>query len=127
MSQHSVWQEIGDGMTGLRVSHQPLVSESERFATGRAQTDLASPDSVPSAPGVRPFGLQFATPLDGAIRELPTWGWCDKHQIGVTPDGRPWHRTIAAGTKNTTGETPDGGPSTGGEEWSPDFMPDQPS
>lgn len=123
----SVIQEIGDEMTGSKVSHQPLVSESERFATGRAQTAPASASSVPSAPGIRPFGLQFATPLDSSTSELPKWSWCDKHQIGITPDGAPWHRSIAAGTKKTTGQSTDGGPSTGGEEWTPDFMPDQPS
>lgn len=103
-----------------------MVSESERFATGR--TVAAMSDSLPSERGVRPFGLSFAQPLDSAEHgALPEWRWCDDHQIGVTPNGDPWHRTVQAGTMKTTGPSPDGGPNTGGEEWTPDFMPDQPS
>ncbi|MDM4718438.1 putative ATP-grasp-modified RiPP [Micromonospora sp. WMMA1363] len=113
-------------MTASGVLTPPLVSESERFATGQPPGQTPS-DSVPSAQGIRPFGLRFATPLDSASPALPEWRWCPERQIGVTPDGEPWHRTIAAGTKATTGQSTDGGPSTGGEEWTPDFMPDQSS
>lgn len=113
-------------MFGSVASPQALVSESERFATGRAVAPMS--DSALSERGVRPFGLSFARPLDRTDRvALPEWRWSDDRQIGVTPNGESWHQTVQAGIMKTTGPSPDGGPNTGGEEWTPDFMPDQPS
>lgn len=100
----------------------PVVGESERFPTGLSQSFPVASDSAPSPQGVRPFGLRFAAPLPGAgsATVVPLSQWCDRQQLNVMPNGQPWHQSITAGTKKTTGHSTDGGPSTGGEEWSMD-------
>jgi putative ATP-grasp target RiPP len=53
--------------------------------------------------------------------DVSGWRLCPDRQIAVTPNGSP---EIMDMTMKTTGPSPDGGGSTGGEEWGPDHHHD---
>lgn len=100
----------------------PLVERSERFALDHPR--LPHP-AEPQIADHRPFGLRFATaptPVDD--RPLPAWTLSVDTQIAHTPDGTRWYMTVAKLPMSTTGESSDGGPNTGGEEWRPDYLAD---
>ncbi len=100
----------------------PLVGVSARFSLGRARFDVPVSIEAPSELGVRPYGLRFAVDVARSRVALGPWRFCHERQIAVTDDDHavPWYRTLVDVTMPTTGESTDGGPSTGGEEWSPD-------
>jgi putative ATP-grasp target RiPP len=103
----------------------PLAGPSERFALGRPRSEPVVSDELPSPVGVRPFGLLFAAPAQQAGTPVPPWRFCPRRQVALTPDGAPWYRDIVDMTMRTTGASPDGGGSTGGEEYTPDFLADE--
>jgi putative ATP-grasp target RiPP len=101
----------------------PLVTATERIPLAWPRTgDPVGPEH--SSEPVRPFGLRFAVGVP-AGEPLPPWRYCPDRQIALSADGEPWYRTLADGTMKSTGPSTDGGPSTGGEEWTPDFMSDE--
>lgn len=97
----------------------PLVSAGERFALDAP--GLPEPADTPDgAPVV--FGLRFTITPNPSASPPPDW-WLDpESQIALTPDGTPWYRTVKNLEMSTTGPSSDGGPSTGGEEWKPDYQ-----
>jgi putative ATP-grasp target RiPP len=106
----------------------PLATAAERVPLAWPRFDQPISTETPSQLGVRPFGLRYAvdTPAGGA--PLPPWTYCPDRQIAVGQDGKPWLRSAdedEGPSMKTTGPSPDGGPSTGGEEWTPDFMSDE--
>lgn len=108
----------------------PVSPVSSRFPLGLPIFGAPISEQGPSPVGVRPFGLRFATTVSD--RSLPTtlpWRLCPERQIAVVDDGssEPWYRRLQAkgtGSMKSTGPSPDGGGSTGGEEWTPDYMGD---
>jgi len=116
-------------ITSTAASDLPLSPVSTRFPLGLGTYACPASAEAPSDTGVRPFGLRFAVAADRRAAEtLPPWRYCPQRQIAVVDDGtgEAWFRRMEAGTgsKSTTGASPDGGPSTGNEEWTPDFMGD---
>jgi hypothetical protein len=99
-------------MHQLLNREDPLAPASARLSPGRGRFESIINGDSRSAPGVRPYGLRFATV---------------NRQIGLDPNGDPWHRGIVDMTMKTTGPSPDGGGSTGGEEWGPDYLTDEPT
>lgn len=78
-------------------------------------------DGEADAAPARPFGLRFARTLPGAEVAVPPSRFCPDRQIAMTVDGSdsPWYRVVST-SMTTTGQSTDGGGSTGGEEWTPD-------
>lgn len=114
----------------MEVVDAPVSSVSGRFPLGLATFTAPASPQVPSRPGVRPFGLRFATTAtDRSEPKVLSWRFCPERQIAVVDDGtaEPWYRRLKAagtGSMDTTGPTPDGQGSTGNEEWTPDYMGD---
>jgi putative ATP-grasp target RiPP len=114
----------------LRIlDNDPLVTAAERVPlawprTGRAADAVTGAETGPRS-ATLPFGLRFAVEVAATAEALPPWRWCPGRQIAVGEEGQPWHRTLVDATMATTGPSPDGGGSTGGEEWTPDFMSDE--
>jgi len=69
--------------------------------------------------------LRFAVESSAAAASLPPWRYDFGRQIAVDTDGQPWYRQLVDMTMGTTGPSPDGTGSTGNEEWTPDYMPDE--
>jgi putative ATP-grasp target RiPP len=107
-------------------SEDPLSTAAERLPLAWPRSGQPTSGEIASPKGVRPFGLRFAVRPSGAAVQLPPWRYCPDRQIAVTADGQPWRRTLVDMTMNTTGPSPDGTGNTGNEEWSPDFMSDEP-
>ena len=112
-------------LTGL-ANDEPLVTTSERFALGRLRYAPVRSDEPASAVGVRPFGLRFAAPPSPGVA-VPGGQYSADRQLAIMPDGQPWYLHIADMTMRTTGPSPDGGGSMGGEEYTPDFLSDEAS
>lgn len=106
----------------------PLSPVSGRFPLGLGTFAAPTSDEPVSRPGVRPYGLQFATVVDRSMVEaLPAWRLCPQRQIAVVVDEptKPWYRDWKAqGSMKSTGPSPDGQGSTGNEEWTPDYTGD---
>lgn len=107
----------------------PLSTVSGRFPLGLGTFAALISDEPVSRSGVRPFGLRFATLTGRMMPSMPPWRLCPDRQIAVVDDRRaePYYRRLNAGGKGTmptTGPSPDGGGSTGNEEWRPDYMGD---
>lgn len=98
----------------MKVVDAPVSSVSGRFPLGLATFTAPASPQVPSRPGVRPFGLRFATTAtDRSAPEVLPWRFCPERQIAVVDDGtaEPWYRRLTAagtGSMDTTGPTPDG-------------------
>lgn len=107
--------------------HDPLATAAERFPLAWPRSGRPASAAAASPTGVRPFGLRFAVEPSGQTAPLPPRWYCPDRQIALGMDGKPWHRLLVDMTMKTTGPSPDGGGSTGGEEWSPDFMSDEPA
>lgn len=103
----------------------PLTTASERFALGRPRFDPVASNEPASPVDVRPFGLRFAAVPQPSAGPMPPWRYCPERQLAVTPEGAPWYRDIVDMTMKTSGASPDGGGSTGGEEFTPDFLSDE--
>lgn len=102
----------------------PLMPVSARVSTGRDRF----PTAASSAAGVRPYGLRFAADPGPTARtaRIPAWTLDPATQIArATADHTPLYRMPNTGTRATTGASPDGGGSTGGEEWTADFYGDE--
>jgi putative ATP-grasp target RiPP len=104
----------------------PLAPASSRFAQGRSRFDPNVNHDTRSSAGMRPFGLRFAITSRSTDNPLPAWRFDEQRQIGVDQNGEPWYRGIVDMTMKTSGPSPDGGGSTGGEEWGPDYLTDEP-
>lgn len=107
----------------------PLSTVSGRFPLGLGTFAAPISDEPVSRSGVRPFGLRFATLTGRMMPSMPPWRLCPDRQIAVVDDRRaePYYWRLNAGGKGTmptTGPSPDGGGSTGNEEWRPDYMGD---
>ncbi len=106
----------------------PLSPVSGRFPLGLGTFAAPTSDEPESCPGVRPYGLRFATIMDrSSVEVLPAWQFCPQRQIAVVTDEptKPWYRHWQAeGSMETTGASPDGQGSTGNEEWTPDYTGD---
>ncbi len=107
----------------------PLSPVSARFPLGLGTFAAPISNEPVSRRGVRPFGLRFATVAGRTPPSIPPWRLCPDRQIAVVDDrtAEPYYRRLNAGgkgTKPTTGPSPDGGGSTGNEEWRPDYMGD---
>lgn len=113
-------------MHQLLNREDPLASASARLSQGRGRFESTVNGDSRSAPGVRPFGLRFATVSRETGNPLPAWRFDEQRQIGLDPNGDPWYRGIVDMTMKTTGPSPDGGGNTGGEEWGPDYLTDEP-
>jgi putative ATP-grasp target RiPP len=101
----------------------PLMPVSARVPTGLNRNTSPATSRV----GARPFGLRFVkAPARTVIGpQTPAWHLDPAAQVAVAnADGSPLHRIPNTGTMRTTGPSPDGGPNTGGEEWSMDFLGD---
>ncbi len=109
------------------TQEDPLATAAERFPLAWPRSGLPARAAAASPTGVRPFGLRLAVEPSGQTVPLPRWRYCPESQIALGVDGKPWHRQLVDMTMKTTGPSPDGGGSTGGEEWSPDFMSDEPA
>jgi putative ATP-grasp target RiPP len=109
----------------IRVHDDPLVTAAERIPQAWPRFGQEVCMRAPSAVGVRPLGLRFAVEVPRGSVSLPPWRYCPDRQMAVGADGEPWFRSLVDATKGTTGPSPDGGPSTGNEEWTPDFMSDE--
>lgn len=97
-----------------------LTTTAERFALDQPVLQDGSESVAPV-----PFGQQFA--VDDAIPQEvggDRWQWCPRRQIAVASDGTPSYRSMTGMVMSTTGPSSDGGPSTGGEEWRPDYQAD---
>jgi len=121
-------------MSATPLLTRPAHDQLDPLSTGVERLPLACPRfgeanycEPASTEGLRPFGLRFAVPPTGRVEGLPPWRYCPERQIALTPDGQQWHRSLADMTMRTTGPSPDGGGSTGNEEWTPDFAPDEPT
>jgi putative ATP-grasp target RiPP len=117
-------------MSASNHADSPVSPVSGRFPLGRPPASDVISEQGPSQPGVRPFGLRFARPVDGPSpgTALP-WRFCPARQVAVVDDGsgRAWYRQLGPLRKTTmatTGPSPDGGGSTGNEEWTPDYVGD---
>jgi putative ATP-grasp target RiPP len=117
----------------MTLTPLPIVTgHDDPLATAAERVPLAWPrfsqqphdDDAPRA-SVRPLGLRFAVTLPHKPVALPPWRYCPDRQIAVGEDGQPWFRTLVDMTMGSTGPSPDGGGSTGNEEWRPDFMSDE--
>ncbi|MGH3625382.1 MAG: putative ATP-grasp-modified RiPP [Sciscionella sp.] len=108
------------------ATDDPLATSVERFPLARPR--FGQPVSLePASPaGVRPFVLRFAVEPASPAAPLPPWRYDSDRQIAVGSDGRPWHQQLVDMSMKTTGPSPDGSGNTGNEEWSPDFMSDDP-
>lgn len=113
-----------DGAVSLLAGDDPLVTAAERVPLAWPRNARRAESGHGSESGVRPFGLRFAIAVPVGD-PLPPWRYCPDRQITIGADGQPWHRTLAGGTMKSTGPSTDGGPSTGGEEWTPDFLSDE--
>jgi hypothetical protein len=88
----------------------PLSPVSGRFPLGL--TNFAAPrsDEPASGPGVRPFGLRFATTVSWSGEEVPGWQYCHRRQITLVADGsgEAYYRRFASGQGSmaTTGPSP---------------------
>lgn len=107
----------------------PLSPVSGRFPLGLGTFAAPASDEPVSSVGVRPFGLRFVTMAGRTMPSMPPWRLCPERQIAVVDDltAEPYYRCLNAGGKGTmptTGPSPDGGGSTGNEEWRPDYMGD---
>lgn len=114
----------GAAVSLLAGDDDPLVTAAERVPLAWPRTGRPVDSRQSAASGARPFGLRFAVGVPVGA-PLPPWRYCPDRQIAVGADGEPWYRTLADGTMKSTGPSTDGGPSTGGEEWTPDFMSDE--
>lgn len=103
----------------------PLATAAERIPLGWSRFGKQTITEGPSPVSVRPLGLRFAVAPAGATADLPPWHYCPDRQIALGEDGEPWYRSLTDGTMGTTGQSSDGGPSTGGEEWTPDYLSDE--
>lgn len=97
----------------------PFGTAAERIPLARPRVGHEGATEATPESSVRPFGLRFAVGVPAVGAPLPPWRYCLDRQIAVGEDGEPW-RLVAGATMATTGPSSDGGPSTGGEEWTPD-------
>lgn len=97
----------------------PIISDMERFALDRPLQPATD-----HRPIEVPFGARFATDAAPAGAGQVQARLCPVRQIATTGDGQPWYRTLTGMVMSTTGPSSDGGPGTGGEEWSPDYQHD---
>jgi putative ATP-grasp target RiPP len=114
-------------MHQLLNREDPLAPASARLSQGRGRFESTINSDSRSAPGIRPYGLRFTTASKDAGTALPAWHFDEQRQIGLDPNGDPWYQGIVDMTMKTTGPSPDGGGSTGGEEWGPDYLTDEPT
>lgn len=102
---------------------------SARFPQGAGNFVHPASAAAPSTDGARPFGLRFARPRvapAAALAQLPSWEYSHDRQIAlVAGTGESWAiHAAGTGSMDTTGPSTDGSGSTGGEEWTPDFVGD---
>ncbi|MGH3737987.1 MAG: putative ATP-grasp-modified RiPP [Micromonosporaceae bacterium] len=107
------------------TSSGSLATVGDRFALSRPCTDQPAGTEQPSA--ARPFGLRFAADPVSTEVALPAYEFDPVQQLLVDPaTAEPWYRGLVDMTMNTTGISPDGGGSTGNEEYRPDYTGDEP-
>lgn len=107
------------------IRSDPLATAADRLPMAWPRSaQFPGAQSCPSSVDIRPFGLRFVVAIPQRTVPLPQWHYCPERQIAVGVDGRPW-RELVDMTMDTTGPSPDGGGSTGNEEWKPDFMSDE--
>lgn len=110
-------------MSTLSVD-DPLASSSEQFGLSRPRQGSLCRE-LPSPPEVRPWGLRGMR--RGALTGTPApeFAYCHDQQVAVDDDGRPLILTgmVDPSTASITDGDGDEGRS---EDWTYDFVPDNP-
>lgn len=102
----------------------PLASGSEQFGLSRPREDPPCWDR-PSPVGVRPWGLQAMRRGAVAGRPVPEFVYSHEQQVAVDKLGRP---LILTGMADPSADSVTDGDGDEGrsEDWTYDFMPDNP-
>ncbi len=102
----------------------PVASGSEQFGLARSRQAPLCRD-LPSAVGVRPWGLRGMR--HGAVtgRAVPAFVYCHEQQLAVDVEGRP---LIVTGMADPSADSVTDGDGDEGrsEDWTYDFVPDNP-
>lgn len=110
-------------MTAASVN-DPVASSSEQFGLSRSPLDPPCHDR-PSAVGVRPWGLRGMR--RGAVtgRAVPEFVYSHEQQLAVDAAGRP---LIVTGMADPSADSVTDGDGDEGrsEDWTYDFVPDNP-
>jgi putative ATP-grasp target RiPP len=102
----------------------PMASASEQFALGRPRHAPPCHD-LPSAAGVRPWGLRGMRRGTVAGRAVPEFVYSHEQQLAVDGEGRP---LIVTGMAEPSADSVTDGDGDEGrsEDWTYDFVPDNP-
>lgn len=108
-----------------RFVDDPLASGSEQFGLSRPP-NVRPGAAVPSAVGMRPWGLRAMRAGVPKGRPTPVFGYSHEQQLAVGEDGRPLIGTRMADPSADSVSDNDGDEGRS-EDWKYDFVPDYPS